>query len=329
MSGSLGLLAGRMKPEVVSIGKTGKGRNPDQARLVIQRYLQIVNPPGAPDVTAIERAIWYVETHLSEPFSLEETARAAGFSKFHFSRSFGFIVGVSPSAYARARRLSIAAVELAGGASDILGLALEIGYSSHEAFTRAFRDQFGVSPEQVRSAGSTSNLALAEPRTLTNMPSIELAEPEIVRRGPLLLAGLPKHFQFSERGAIPGLWQQFAPLIAQLPTTGPGVTFGVVGAPPPGEEGFEYAPSVQIKSADELPEGLKAIRIAEHSFAIFRHGGHVAEMPAVCNAVFGDWCATTSYKPAEIPIQMLEYYPESFDPMTGAGGFEIWLPLAD
>lgn len=280
-------------------------------------------------MSAIERAIWHIETHLAEPFSLEETARVAGFSKFHFSRSFGFIVGLSPSAYARARRLSIAAVALADGASDILGLALDVGYNSHEAFTRAFRDQFGVSPEQLRATGHTRILQLVEPRSLTNMPSIQLAEPEITKRGPLLLAGLPKHFQFSDRGAIPGLWQQFAPLIAQLPTTGPGVTFGVVAAPPPGEEGFEYAPSVQIKSADDLPEGLKAIRIAEHPFAIFRHSGHIAEMPAVCNAVYGEWCATSSHKPAEIPIQMLEYYPETFDPMTGAGGFEIWLPLAD
>ncbi len=106
-----------------------------------------------------------------------------------------------------------------------------------------------------------------------------------------MLAGLPRHLQFSARGTIPTLWQLFAPLIAQLPVSGPGVTFGVVGAPPPGEDGFEYAPAVQIDTADDLPEGLKAIRIAAHRFAIFRHSGHVAEMPAVCNAVFSDWCA--------------------------------------
>lgn len=280
-------------------------------------------------MSAIERAIWHIETHLGEPFSLEETARAAGVSKFHLSRSFGFVVGLSPSAFLRARRLSSAARQLAEGAPDILQLALDVGYNSHEAFTRAFRDVFGMSPEQVRAQGHVANLELLEPQAMTAPPSIQLPEPEITSRGPLLLASLPKHFQFSERGAIPNLWTQFGALIPSIPKTGPGVTYGVVAAPPPGEEGFEYAPSVAIKSADELPEGLKAIRIAEHDYAIFRHPGHIADMPAVCNAIFGDWCASADRRPAEISIQMLEFYPESFNPMTGEGGFEIWLPLAE
>ncbi len=280
-------------------------------------------------MSAIKRAIWYIETHLAEPFSLEEMARAAGMSKFHLSRSFGFIVGLSPSAFLRARRLSHAARALAEGAPDILHLALDVGYNSHEGFTRAFREHFGMSPEQVRAQGHVNNLNLLEFQTMPEAPVITLADPEFIRCGPLLLAGLPKHLQFSERGSIPGLWQRFGQLIPSIPKTGPGVTYAVVAAPPPGEEGFEYAPCVAIDSSDDLPEGLKAIRVAERTFAVFRHPGHIAEMPAVCNAIFGEWCAATDRKPAEIPIQMIEFYPGSFDPMTGEGGFEIWLPLAD
>lgn len=279
-------------------------------------------------MSAIQRAVWHIETHLAEPFSLEETSKAAGMSKFHLSRTFGFLIGLSPSAFLRARRLSVAARALSEGAPDILQLALEVGYSSHEAFTRAFREHFALSPEQVRAQGHVNNLSLLEYPTMTTPPAIELAEPEIASRGPLLLAGLPRHLQFSERGAIPNLWAQFGALIPSIPKTGPGVTYGVVSAPPPGEEGFEYAPSVAISSTDELPDGLKAIRIAQQSFAVFRHPGHVADMPAVCGAIFGEWCANTQHRPAEIPVQMLEFYPEAFNPMTGEGGFEIWLPLA-
>lgn len=279
-------------------------------------------------MSAIQRAVWHIETHLAEPFSLEEAAQAAGVSKFHLSRTFGFIMGLSPSAFLRARRLSVAARALGEGAPDILQLALEVGYSSHEAFSRAFRDHFAMSPEQVRSQGHVNNLSLMEYPTMTRPPPIELADPDIVRRGPMLLAGLPKHLQFSERGAIPNLWAQFGALIPSIPKTGPGVTFGLVSAPPPGEEGFEYAPAVIIGSQGELPEGLTAVRIDEQAFAVFRHPGHVADMPAVCGAIFGDWCARTEHKPAETPVQMLEFYPETFNPMTGEGGFEIWLPLA-
>jgi len=53
--------------------------------------------------------------------------------------------------YVRVRRLSEAARALVGGAPEILTVALDSGNGSHEAFTRAFRDQFGVTPASVRA----------------------------------------------------------------------------------------------------------------------------------------------------------------------------------
>ncbi len=74
----------------------------------------------------------------------------AGVSRFHMVRAFAAATGLSVMRYVRARRLSEAARALADGAPDILALALEADYGSHEAFTRAFRDHFGVTPEAVR-----------------------------------------------------------------------------------------------------------------------------------------------------------------------------------
>jgi AraC family transcriptional regulator len=56
--------------------------------------------------------------------------------------------------YLRARRLSDAARTLGMGGKDILSIALEAGYGSHEAFTRAFREQFNVPPENVGQRAS-------------------------------------------------------------------------------------------------------------------------------------------------------------------------------
>ncbi len=69
-------------------------------------------------------------------------------------RAFAGMVGQPVLAYARGRRLSEAAHLIAGGAPDILQVALAIGYGSHEAFTRAFRDQFGLTPEEARAKRS-------------------------------------------------------------------------------------------------------------------------------------------------------------------------------
>src|SRR6202051_2238086 len=94
-----------------------------------------------------QRALWFIESHLAEELTLDEIADVAGISRFHMVRAFAAATGFSVMRYVRARRLSEAARALANGAPDILTLALEADYGSHEAFTRAFRDHFGVTPE--------------------------------------------------------------------------------------------------------------------------------------------------------------------------------------
>ncbi|RUZ98282.1 AraC family transcriptional regulator, partial [Mesorhizobium sp. M7A.F.Ca.US.002.01.1.1] len=110
-----------------------------------------------------EKALWFVESHLPEAISLDDVAQSSGVSRFHVTRAFGAATGRSVMGYMRSRRLTEAARKLAGGAPDILAVALDAGYNSHEAFTRAFRDQFGTTPELVRAQGSTNNLDLVEP----------------------------------------------------------------------------------------------------------------------------------------------------------------------
>src|SRR5712664_2955514 len=99
-----------------------------------------------------QKAIWYIESHLGEALTLDEISGVAGISRFHMVRAFAAATGCSVMRYVRARRLSEAARALAAGAPDILSLALDADYGSHEAFTRAFRDHFGLTPEAVRSS---------------------------------------------------------------------------------------------------------------------------------------------------------------------------------
>ena len=107
-----------------------------------------------------EKALWFVESHLPEAISLDDVAQSSGVSRFHVTRAFGAATGRSVMGYMRSRRLTEAARKLASGAPDILAVALDAGYASHEAFTRAFRDQFGTTPELVRAQGSLGNLDL-------------------------------------------------------------------------------------------------------------------------------------------------------------------------
>src|SRR6201996_1677522 len=119
-----------------------------------------------------QKALWFVESHLADPLTLDDVAEVAGISRFHLVRAFATATGLSVMRYVRARRLTEAARALAAGAPDILQVALDSDYGSHEAFTRAFRDHFGVTPEAVRATACLDRLELLEPilmdQTLTD-----------------------------------------------------------------------------------------------------------------------------------------------------------------
>ena len=124
-----------------------------------------------------QKALWFIESHLADALTLDEIAGVAGISRFHMVRAFAAATGLSVMRYVRARRLSEAARALAAGAPDILTLALDADYGSHEAFTRAFRDHFGVTPEAVRAATCLDHLALQEPIPMDSTRTDNLPAP--------------------------------------------------------------------------------------------------------------------------------------------------------
>src|ERR1700755_1519411 len=133
-----------------------------------------------------QKALWFIESHLGGALSLDEIAEVAGVSRFHLVRAFAAATGLSVMRYVRARRLSEAARALASGAPGILNLALEADYGSHEAFTRAFRDHFGMTPEAVRAARSLDALKLQEPIMMDSSALDHLEPPRFETGKPLL-----------------------------------------------------------------------------------------------------------------------------------------------
>ncbi len=98
------------------------------------------------------RVLVHVQEHLDSDLPLEELARLACFSPYHFHRIFTGMVGESVKEYVRRLRLERAASRLKLGAAPVTSIALDAGYETHEAFTRAFRSTFGVAPSRYRAA---------------------------------------------------------------------------------------------------------------------------------------------------------------------------------
>lgn len=95
----------------------------------------------------------YIRRHLTEALDRTALATLAGFSVPHFHRVFAAHVGESPTAYVRRLRLERAGRKLRMGAIDIGEVALAAGYESHNAFSKAFKQQFGLSPSAFRALG--------------------------------------------------------------------------------------------------------------------------------------------------------------------------------
>src|ERR1700694_5401109 len=137
-----------------------------------------------------QKALWFIESHLADQLTLDDIAAIGGVSRFHMVRAFAAATGLSVMRYVRARRLSEAARALANGAPDILTLALDADYGSHEAFTRAFPDHFWLTAEAVRAATRLDTLRLQEPIQMDSTLTDNLLAPRFATSKPLLVAGL-------------------------------------------------------------------------------------------------------------------------------------------
>ena len=104
-------------------------------------------------IQGIQRAIDYVEAHITEEIDFEEVAKQAYSSSFHFQRVFGILCGFSLGEYIRMRRLSLAGEELSRGNAKIIDAALKYGYDTPESFSRAFARFHGITPSEARHGG--------------------------------------------------------------------------------------------------------------------------------------------------------------------------------
>jgi AraC family transcriptional regulator len=275
-------------------------------------------------MTPVEKAIWYVESHFADPIVLEDVSAASGVSRFHLVRAFGAVTGRSVMRYVRGRRLSEAARALVNGAPDILSIALDAGYGSHEAFTRAFHDEFGVSPERLRASASLANLALTEPTRMNENQMMNLEPPRLVSGKALLLAGLSQRYNDVTIAGVPAQWQRFSPFIGNIGGEVKGVTYGVCYNGDD-EGNVDYLTGVEVSDFSDLPPELAHLRIAAQRYAMFSLKEHISAIRMAWKTIWSKWLPESGHELADAPFY--ERYGESFSPQTGAGGFEIWLPL--
>lgn len=91
-----------------------------------------------------------IKRHEDEALTLRALSKKLGYSEYYTTRKFKEIAHMSFREYLRRRRLAFALIEVRDSTRDFLEIALDYGFSSHEAFTRAFKETYGMNPSEYR-----------------------------------------------------------------------------------------------------------------------------------------------------------------------------------
>ena len=90
---------------------------------------------------------------------------------------------------------------------------------------------------------------------------------------------------------------------------------------------FDYIAGVEVADFSDLPREFSRVRIPEQKYAVFTHAEHISTIRRTINTIWNHWLPISGMKAADAPS--FERYDEKFDPATGNGGLEIWVPVKE
>lgn len=293
---------------------------------------------------AIQKTLDYIEAHIGEELGLEQLAQLAALSPFYYQRLFSRLVKKPVREYIKLRRLAHAGKMLAHSRQRILDIALEYGFGSHEAFTRAFKAAYGMTPEAYR----------AQPVMLNQFdkPDLLLGYTMVDEGVPLISDGLvlefnrktlaqPVHFLGVDgivpiEGQLPlgeatgvdlpgEVWKNFHSQKQLLPRIAGGREIGVawLGSAPAGSftyfAGAEVAPAARDErfTAWQLPAGEYVICGFEAE--------NFEQLVTVAINKATKYCGLWLHKHG---LATRDYSPEMYyDSTPEATYMELWIPL--
>lgn len=272
------------------------------------------------------RGLDYIERNIAGPISLSDVAAEAALSDFHFHRLFRSRYGVAVMDYVRRRKLTQAAERLVRTSDAIVEIALDAGFESQAAFTRAFRRVFHAAPAVYRSRGRDVPWLSASPLsedTLATLFELRGGSPRMERIEGFQVAGLAESFTGEARSGIPALWARLASLLGTAAQKD-APRFGISVAPLAALQGtIEYVVAVECGGTGPCP-GLSVWTIPAGAFVVFTFSGSPRRLPAAIDYLFGVWMPGSGH--VLRPGPSFERYPPGLVPGETIE-LEIWLPV--
>lgn len=281
----------------------------------------------------MERALNYLERNLGGEIDYQEAAAEANCSLFHFLRVFQMVAEVSPAEYVRRRRLSLAAIDLAAGSDRVIDIALKYGYESPDAFSRAFKREFGCLPKEAREAGRTLHAYTPLVFTVV-LKGVKPMEYRIEAGPELHLTGLSIPVSSAEGAnfaTIPGFWDTIMAdgRFEGLHAASRGTELGLCGVCRNFDMKagtFIYSAAIQTPAdRSPLPPGCDDFVVPASTWAKFTARGPLRPtLQETVKRIFGEWFPSSGREHAG--TAEIEFYPD-LDPESRDYWCEYWVPL--
>ena len=260
------------------------------------------------------KVLGYIQGRLDEEISLDELAKVACFSPYHFHRIFRGMVGESVKEHIRRLRLERAASRLKNGSRSVTEIAFEAGYEAHEAFTRAFVDMFGVAPREFRS--KQNNVAAEAVKLFQDDKEVEAMKAEIVNFESVRVVFVKHVGPYNECGKA---WGKLCLWAGPEGLLGPGCKFlGLCYNDPevtPAEK-IRYDACISIDDKEVSPDGEIGVQtINGGSYAMTTHFGPYEKLSETYAQLCGQWVPSAGYEIAgRCSVEIYQNSPEDTEP---------------
>jgi AraC family transcriptional regulator len=156
--------------------------------------------------------------------------------------------------------------------------------------------------------------------------AVQLQAPRFEESKALLIAGLWGHFTAANWEEIPTQWQRlgsFGKVCGKIGSAHYGVCFNK-------SDGIDYLSGVEVSSAAGLPKEFCWVSIPAQRYAVFSHQEHVSKLHHTLEAIRDEWLPESGYEAAQPAGESVffERYGEEFNPRTGTGDIEVWIPIS-
>lgn len=286
-------------------------------------------------ISGLQRALDYVEEHITENIDYSEVAKCAYSSSFHFQRVFGILCGYSLGDYIRFRRLSLAGNELACGNAKVIDVALKYGYESPESFCRAFTAFHGVTPSAAKHGTNLKSFSRLSVKLIlhggTKMDyriekkeafEVVLRKKRFPKAHAITTEEISKFWGECESDGTISAICRYIPENNIFKNCIIGVSFDADPNLPNAD--FPYGIGANYNGAEITEDYLTIEKIPAHTYAVFKC---VGKMPEAFQKVYKYICTeffpASEYQPCGIEI---ESYP-SADTQNENYTCEIWIAV--